>query len=528
MGLPLFDDVVEAAPAPPPAARDPLRDYQVEALDDGRAAFMRGLLRIIYCAPTGAGKTRIASEMAELAVAKGGRVLFIADRLTLVNQTVRAFERHGIHVGMIQADTPWDLRAPVQIASSQSLEPFLTGKKSAHDWNVQLESYALVIVDEVQTQRKAVCAALQRYRGHAVGLTATPLTDGLRDTWQGVVMVRTTDSLIDDDWLVRPTVYSCNDEAEDRSGRGPGGEWTDEESAAAMRPLKGDIVTTWRTRTAEHFGGPVPTLVFSSHINHGAELKRAFVAAGYRFEQTTAYTDRLESAAMVDRFATGDCIGLISVDKMTKGFDAPNVQCIVIARKFLRSLPLIIQMLGRGMRRTPGVLAVDDKCIVLDHGGSCAGFWPQICDFWQNGIDELPQKAVKPTRDDLAIRKERTCPACKRVITGRSCPCGWKRPEGVGRTVESVPGDLTLLEGAPADPWRDLEAIAARRYDDVTRARKWMMVNYRELTGHWPQSHTVNLQRGRRAQPNPVVERAQYNAYRRWKRRQRKQGGSGI
>ena len=46
--------------------------------------------------PTGAGKTRLAAEIIRGALAKGKRVAFVVPALSLIDQTVAAFEAEGI------------------------------------------------------------------------------------------------------------------------------------------------------------------------------------------------------------------------------------------------------------------------------------------------------------------------------------------------------------------------------------------------------------------------------------------------
>ena len=57
-------------------------------------------------APTGAGKTILAAAIADGALAKGKRVLFVVPFLSLVDQTVAAFAAQGIaSVGVMQGIT---------------------------------------------------------------------------------------------------------------------------------------------------------------------------------------------------------------------------------------------------------------------------------------------------------------------------------------------------------------------------------------------------------------------------------------
>ena len=76
----------------------PCRPYQLEALERGRVAIAKGARSVLFCMPTGTGKTRTAVEAARLHVAMGGIVLAVAPRRELVAQLRTALERGGLEI----------------------------------------------------------------------------------------------------------------------------------------------------------------------------------------------------------------------------------------------------------------------------------------------------------------------------------------------------------------------------------------------------------------------------------------------
>jgi DNA repair protein RadD len=80
-----------------------LRQYQVDTVEKFEAAVAAGYRRIILVAPTGSGKTVIASEIVRRALASGKRVLFLAHRIEIVRQTSEKLEALDIDHGIIQA-----------------------------------------------------------------------------------------------------------------------------------------------------------------------------------------------------------------------------------------------------------------------------------------------------------------------------------------------------------------------------------------------------------------------------------------
>ena len=71
-----------------------LRDYQIEVRSQVYKYFQQGLKSVLIYAPTGAGKTAIASKMIADAVSKGRRVLFDFHRVRLIKQTEKNLKKH--------------------------------------------------------------------------------------------------------------------------------------------------------------------------------------------------------------------------------------------------------------------------------------------------------------------------------------------------------------------------------------------------------------------------------------------------
>jgi superfamily II DNA or RNA helicase len=73
-------------------------------LREGVAA---GKTRVVLCAPTGFGKTVVASTITHSALAKGNKVIVTVPQKQLIDQTVQMFASEGItDVGVMQADHP--------------------------------------------------------------------------------------------------------------------------------------------------------------------------------------------------------------------------------------------------------------------------------------------------------------------------------------------------------------------------------------------------------------------------------------
>ncbi|QJB21940.1 putative DNA helicase [Xanthomonas phage FoX3] len=90
-----------------------------------RAALRRKVRRVLLQAPTGSGKTVIASFIASEVASRGKRVSFNVHRAELMRGTSNTFTKYGIKHGFIAADHPLTV-ANVQICSIDTLKNRLT------------------------------------------------------------------------------------------------------------------------------------------------------------------------------------------------------------------------------------------------------------------------------------------------------------------------------------------------------------------------------------------------------------------
>ena len=73
-----------------------LYPFQTEAIESLRVVLRSGYRRVILCAPTGSGKTEMAVHLIQEAQAKGSRVTFVVDGISLAEQTSARLSSYGI------------------------------------------------------------------------------------------------------------------------------------------------------------------------------------------------------------------------------------------------------------------------------------------------------------------------------------------------------------------------------------------------------------------------------------------------
>lgn len=459
-----------------------LREYQGHGIKSVFAAIEQGIWNPIAAMPTGAGKTVVASWLADKAVKQGKRVVFVVDRLSLVKQTSKKFDSYGIGHGTVQGSNervkPWE---KVQIAVAQSL--------THRDW----PDADLIIVDECHAIHKAVAdrieqARKQRESGEkviVVGLTATPLTKGLGKLYGGVVSTITTKQLTSEGFLVPFRVYAAS-EPDMTSVQPRAGEWTKKDASKQAMPIVGDCVEEY----LRHAAGK-KFIAFGCDVKHCEEMHRQFLEAGVITELFTYRTDETTRDALVEEFGKPDSRvrGLISVSALSKGFDVPDVEVIIMARPLRSSLAEHIQILGRGLRPYPG----KTECIVLDHSGNCFRFWDDMHAFFEQGAMDLDDGVKKARQKTQAReRKPAKCPTCSHIHDPLpACPsCGhiYKKP----RSVEHVEGTLQEVAAKAKKPAPTLEAkrifhAELRQYAAETKKTNgWVLAKFQEKFKEWP------------------------------------------
>lgn len=468
-----------------------LHDHQKPAIDRLREGFRQGHSAQILMAPTGFGKTVVATDMLQKAAERGTRCTFVVDRISLADQVSETLEEYGVHHGIIRASVRRNSDPLIQVCSAQTLE--------AQGYFPETD---LLIVDECHDMRAFITDFIKgRPQMKVVGLSATPFTRGLGQVYTNLVNVCTTNQLLQmqpERQLapIKPYAAQPIDMTDMMSGSG---EW--QEKAVTERGMKivGDIVAEWRSKTLEHFGGPVKTIVFSASIAHGAELCRQFQEAGFNFQQISSKdTDETRREGLIKEFRRPDSAitGLVSCEVFTKGFDVSDILCGISARPYRKSLSKHIQQLGRVMRKHPG----KEYALWLDHSGNYLRFLADMNDLFENGmrtLDDAAKRDTKVRHEPTDTEKKKWTCSCGYIFQQPMprCPaCGKERASS--NQVITLPGVMEAVKDAPAKSqkeielanqaavWRQLCHMAtARRPGDFEAARRFAQAMHKNLYG---------------------------------------------
>nr|DAH26294.1 MAG TPA: Chromatin remodeling complex ATPase [Caudoviricetes sp.] len=453
-----------------------LRPYQLDAIERLRDGIRAGHKNQLLCSATGSGKSVIAASLLDECAKKGNRAVFVCDRLSLINQTSALLDSYGIAHGVIQAQHPrWRPYERIQVCSAQTL--------ARRQW----PDADLIVIDECHTITETVKNRISARNTIAIGLTATPFTKGLGKLYDNLVNVTSTQALIDEGFLSGYRIFACK-EPDMEGVRVVAGEWEEKETSRRALEVVGDCVKEY----VEHCNGKkfICSAVNTAHVE---ELQRQFMAAGILCANYTYKTSEEEREAIVNEFKKPDSVyrGLITVTAASKGFDQPDVECIIMARPLRNSLAEHIQLFGRGLRIHPD----KKECIVLDHSGNCLRFMDEMQDFFQNGATELDdgkQKNRKKKKTEDIEDKYTKCPVCKALhASALFCPnCGHEYPPKKSEIIHKA-GTLKELiasgtrQELTVELWPQIVRYSLE-HKTPEKAEKFALAMFRNITGTWP------------------------------------------
>lgn len=341
-----------------------LRDYQTRMIDGCRAAMRRKVRRILLQAPTGAGKTALASFMAGETAASGKGVWFICHRAELVLQTSLTFRKFGIGHAFIAAGYPMNLRELVQVCSIDTLKGRLA----------KLVPPKVAIVDECHHANAAGWAMVVQWLfengAYVIGLSATPRRldgRGLGEHFDEMVLGPTVAWLIEQGHLA-PYRAFIPDAPDMKGVRKQMGDFRKADAAEKMdKPkLTGNIIRHWRK-----YAEGLRTVGFGVNVAHSQHLADSFRQIGIPAAHLDGGTDKGERKRIIQDYASGRIMVLFNVSLFGEGFDLSaiaqtdvTIDCLIDAAP-TQSLANVVQRWGRALRPKGGKTA-----ILLDHAGN--------------------------------------------------------------------------------------------------------------------------------------------------------------
>lgn len=417
-----------------------LRPYQHETVNQTALGF-KTHQRQILCAPTGAGKTVMFSEIVRRAAERGTQVLVLTDRIELFKQTFKSLSGRGIAVQTISAESDHRFFDPLALVTVGMVETvkrrFLFGYKPQ-----------LIICDEAHKGNFTRVLNEIFPDVKVIGATATPIGKHLPKLYTNIVQVIDIPELIRDGFLSPCRAFQMQDDFSDLDVKA--GEYTEASQFGHFnkRHLYDGVVREYINRTPGK-----KCIVFNVNIEHAQKMTDEFRNAGIVSECITSKTPKDERERILKAFSDGLFPVLNNCGILTTGYDDPSIEVVIMNRK-TKSLPLWLQCCGRGSRIYPG----KTHFTVLDFGMNHSehGLWAEPRTW------SLIEK--KKRKKGVEAAPVKNCPKCDAMLSSKArlCEyCGHEFPQPETEIKEGV-----LVEVSPKTP----EALVGKRIESMTPA----------------------------------------------------------
>ncbi|MCB8950074.1 MAG: DEAD/DEAH box helicase family protein [Ardenticatenaceae bacterium] len=396
------------------------RYYQEEAIRRVTDHFQQAHRRALLVMATGTGKTRTAVALVDLLMRANWvkRVLFLADRVTLVNQAVKAFKAHLPHSNPINLLEDKQAEASRVVVSTYHTVMNLierqgnsdVGQRHAFALQYGVGHFDLIIIDEAHRSVYAKFGAIfQYFDGLLLGLTATPKDEVDRNTYELFNLASgdptysyDLDQAVADEFLVPPQPMETStkfmshgiryDELPDEEKIrwemlewDESGEMPDAVDARELNQwlFNQDTIDKVLQTLMEHglkvAGGDRlgKTIIFAANSAHARRIVERFDAnypnlAG-KFAQQVDYSINY-AQDLVEKFGVKEGAPhiAVSVDMLDTGVDVPEVVNLLFFKR-VRSKTKFFQMIGRGTRLCEDLFGLDqDKTqfLIFDFCGN--------------------------------------------------------------------------------------------------------------------------------------------------------------
>lgn len=378
-----------------------LREYQQEALRNLQAMREnKETIALLYQA-TGTGKTVTAVMDAK---SVGGRTLFVAHTMELVNQAYQTFQAlwKGASVGKF-ADSVKELDKDIVSGSIQSIALNLDMFKE--------DDFDYIIIDEAHhatadTYQKVLAYFKPKF---LLGLTATP--ERADDTNILEIFKNTAHKLdirtaVEIGALVDVRCIRIHTNIDMTQVRFNSVQYNvrDLDVKICVTERNALIVKTWLDYVKDK-----RTVVFCASVKHVEQIAAIFKEKGVSAEAVSGSMKTSERNELLAKFAMGELKVLCACDLLNEGWDCPETEVLFMARPTMSKV-LYTQQLGRGMRLSEGkeYLMVFD---FVDNAGQYNAPYSlhrlfRLKDYRAGGL-VLGKKGEREAENDLYAKGER-------------------------------------------------------------------------------------------------------------------------
>ena len=377
------------------------RYYQKRAIGSIGAQFVSGKRRALLVMATGTGKTRTSISLVDILQRAGWvkRALFLADRVSLVNQAINAFKQNLPESSPVNLVTDKEATGRVYASTYPTMMGLIDDTKGS-EARFGVGHFDLIVIDEAHRSVYERYREIFRYFDSLlVGLTATPREQVDRNTYElfDLTPGEPTDAYeletaVSDEFLVPPLVdqvemkfprdgISYDSLSDEEKEEWESQDWGDDaNNTGAPSQVNAAAINKWlfNSNTVDQAlqylmthghkvdGGDrlAKTIVFARNHKHAVFIEDRF---NHHYPQYKGHFARVIDnyakypQSLIDDFSVKekDPHIAISVDMLDTGIDVPAVANLVFFKPVYSKIKFW-QMIGRGTRLCPHLFGPGD------------------------------------------------------------------------------------------------------------------------------------------------------------------------
>ncbi|MCU7849152.1 MAG: DEAD/DEAH box helicase family protein [Candidatus Thiodiazotropha sp. (ex Lucinoma kastoroae)] len=431
------------------------RYYQMEAAARVMESFGTDRKRkSLVVMATGTGKTRLSIAMVDMLLRANWarKILFLADRVALVNQAKREFNRHLPHISVASLLDKTQEDARVLFSTYPTMLNCIDGTKKDQKEIFSVGHFDLIIIDEAhRSVYQKYDAIFDYFDSLLLGLTATPRGEVDRNTYKLFELEDhqptysyELDQAVKDGFLVPPRVISVPlkfhregikykdlsaDEQEEYELQE---EFYDKESGELKEEIGSVALNQWLfnkdtvNKVLIHLmengvkveGGDKlgKTIIFAKNKNHAKFIVKQFdenyPAMAGKFCRRVDYSVKYVQS-LIDDFSVKnkDPYIVASVDMLDTGIDVPEVVNLVFF-KLVHSKTKFWQMIGRGTRLCEDLFEPGkdkQEFVVFDYCQNLE-FFDANPEGYDSGVQESVKQKIFKRRLELSVALQNAKP----------------------------------------------------------------------------------------------------------------------
>lgn len=443
-----------------------LRYYQEEAISSTFKYINSGGRAGLAVLPTGSGKSLVIAELIKRILMKKPHVRFMM--LTHVKELI---EQNYEKIKMIWPTCPAGIYS-AGVGFKQFTNPIIYGgiqscyRKAEIFGHIDmlLIDEAHLVSDKTESMYGAMINHLKKTNPNLVviGLTATPfrlgmgyLTNGpmFDDIYYDISTMENFVKLIDEGFLCELVPISTDTQYDLSNVKMTGGEFQEKslDENVNRDEITREIVLETLRRASDRNKG----LSFCVSKSHAENMAMRFTEAGWPSTFIHSSLTKTEREKVLSDYFDGKYKLLTNVGVLTTGFDAPNIDFMVMSRP-TESTSLHIQMLGRGMRPHSS----KENTLVLDFASNCARLGPI-----NDPVVPVPKGKV---RGDAPIRICDQCSAINHASVKFCKQCGFEFPPPKVKFDSKIVSTEIVRRGArPKIEWFDVNGMTFNRHVSI-------------------------------------------------------------